>query len=296
MPMPFPFAPTERRRPTVVLLHSSASSRRQWQELIELLEPRFELHAIDLHGHGSRPDWRGAAPMTLADDAALVEPLLAQAGAVHVVGHSYGAAVGVELARLHPDKVLSLAGYEPVLFRALLDDPASAAAAGRLVATFDFMRDRLGVGDASAAARRFIDFWSGDGAWDALPEGRRQALAPRMASVLMQGDALFRKTYDELGLARLHLPMLLLSGSGTVEAARRIGGLLRAALPLAAHEALPRMGHMGPITHAPTVNARIARFLEAAACGRDPRAGFSAAGRATRSPAPSSAGPATLRA
>ena len=62
-------------------------------------------------------------------------------------------------------------------------------------------------------------------------------------------------------LSHLKRPMLCLSGTRTVAATQRIAALLRTALPRALHEALPGMGHMGPVTHAEQVNARIAAFL-----------------------------------
>ena len=107
--------------PTVVLLHSSGSSGRQWDPLIAGLHDRFRLHAVDLHGHGGTPAWQAGRPMSLEDDAALVEPLLLAPGGVHLVGHSYGGALALKLAALHPERVNSVAVYEPVLFRLLLD-------------------------------------------------------------------------------------------------------------------------------------------------------------------------------
>ncbi len=53
---PFDFNAGETsERQTVVLLHSSASSSRQWSALVELLGPRFDVRAVDLHGHGAQP-------------------------------------------------------------------------------------------------------------------------------------------------------------------------------------------------------------------------------------------------
>lgn len=249
--------------PTVVLLHSSASSARQWQDLIATLQPRFRVLAIEFHGHGARPDWRGDSPLTLADDAALVEPLLAEAGGAHVVGHSYGAAVALKLATTHPTSVHSLIAYEPVLFRLLIDDIACRQPAQDVVAVADFLRDRLARDEAFPAAKRFIDFWSGAGSWESLPAGRQHAVATRMRSVLQHFDALFREPPQRAQLVHLRVPMLFLTGARTLTATRRIGELLRAALPVAHHEVLPGMGHMGPITHAADVNRRIAEFLHA---------------------------------
>lgn len=251
------------QRPTVLLLHSSASSARQWEGLVESLQPRFRVRTIEFHGHGARPGWQRDGPFALADDAALAAPLLAESGGAHLVGHSYGAAVALKLATLHPAHVRSVAAYEPVLFRWLIDDDTSPGAAQGIVALADAIRDRVADGDEASAARRFIDFWCGSGAWDSLPIGRREAIATRMHAVLLHFDALFGESPGHAALARLRMPMLFMTGARTVTATRRIAELLRHALPRARHEVLQGMGHMGPITHAAEVNCRIVQFLGA---------------------------------
>ena len=60
------------------------------------------MRAIEFHGHGEQPAWRGNAPMTLADEAALAIPALEEAGGAHVIGHSYGGAVALKLATMRP--------------------------------------------------------------------------------------------------------------------------------------------------------------------------------------------------
>jgi pimeloyl-ACP methyl ester carboxylesterase len=159
--------------------------------------------------------------------------------------------------------VRSVVVYEPVLFRLLFDYNARHAPAQDVLATAASIRNRLACGDAHEAARRFVDFWSGQGAWDALPVTRRQAVAARMPAVEAHFHALFYDTLDRAQLAQLRLPLLFLTGAKTIGATRRIGELLRFVLPYAHHEMLPGMGHLGPVTHAPIVNARIAGFLDA---------------------------------
>ena len=247
---------------TVVLLHSSASSARQWDRLAELLKPRFRVRAIEVHGHGEQQAWRGDTRLALADEAALAVPALEDAGPVHVIGHSYGAAVAIKLATMYPKSVRSLVAYEPVLFRFLFDDVAHHLAAQDVVAVADAMREQLATGENHSAAQTFIDFWSGAGAWNSLPEGKRASIAARMPAVLQQFDALFHEPLQRAQLALLRMPMLFISGARTVAVARAIAELLRPALPCARHEVLPAMGHMGPITHATAVNQRLVEFLQ----------------------------------
>lgn len=247
--------------PTVVLLHSSASSARQWQALREALQPDFRVLAVDLHGHGARPPWPADAPFALADDAALVEPLLRYAP-VHLVGHSYGAAVALKAAALYPRRVLGVVAYEPVLFALLRDDAAPSEPLRAVVTAAEGVSDALRRGDEHAAAHRFVDFWSGASAWQALDAVRQQAIAARMPSVLRHFDALLGESLVA-ELAALAMPMLFLTGTETLPAMRRIGELLRAALPRAQHELVAGMNHMSPVTQPAAINARIEQFLRA---------------------------------
>ena len=181
--------------PTVVLLHSSASSARQWKGVVAALQTRFRVHAVEFHGHGARTAWRGDAPLTLADEAALVAPLLAEAGGAHVVGHSYGAAVALKLATTHPEHVRSVVAYEPVLFRWLIDDTVHHRPAQDVVAIADAIRDRLAMNQKHSAAQRFIDFWSGGGSWESMPGGKQDFIATHMRAVLQHFDALFAEPF-----------------------------------------------------------------------------------------------------
>jgi len=243
----------------VLLLHSSASSARQWDALAQLLAPHHEVHAIDLHGHGAQPAWSASAPMALADEAALAAPLLRGTRGVHLVGHSYGGAVALKLAALHPQLVRSVVVYEPVAFRLLFEDTASHAEVNEVLTLVVDLHERLAHGDLHAAAQRFVSYWSGAAAWDAMPTARRAAVAARMPSVRRHFDAVFAERPARIDGA---VRTLCLSGVDTAASTRRIGQLLRHALPQASHERLPDMGHMGPLTHGPVVNRRIASFLD----------------------------------
>ena len=247
-------------RPPVILIHSSASSSRQWRSLADRLQPRFRALPVDLHGHGVRPEWGGPS-FSLADDAALVLRLLDHFGPAHLVGHSYGGAVALSVAARRPGAVRSLVAYEPVVFSALVGDAAGAPALRDIAATASWIRAQLEDGHPEAAARLFVAFWSGPDAWGELGEAQRAAITARMPSVARHFDALFSEPFPAQALDRLDIPMLFLTGARTVEIARRLAALLDEALPAAVHEALPGMGHMGPITHAAKVNRRIEQFL-----------------------------------
>ena len=248
-------------RPPVVLLHSSGNSPRQWQELVGVLRLDFRVLGVEFHGHGLRPDWPDdARAMTLADDARLAEPLLHLAKGAHLVGHSYGAAVALKLACMHPNLVHSVVAYEPVLFRLLVEDTRQPRFGQEVLRAVKAMRERLADGDALQAARLFVELWT-PGQWGAMSANAQHAMKIRMPSIMRQFPALVGEPFARDVLAHMQVPMLFLTGARTVPIAHRVSQLLRAALPLAEHEELPGMGHLGPITHPRSVNERIRQFL-----------------------------------
>jgi pimeloyl-ACP methyl ester carboxylesterase len=245
----------------VLLLHSSASSAQQWHALVQSIEPRHEVHALDFHGHGAQPAWASARPMRLADDAALARHFLESTQGAHLVGHSYGGAVALHIAARWPHLVRSLVVYEPVTFCLLGEMLPHANVTVEVRGIGAFMRASAARGDAVAAARRFIDFWSGAGTWDQLPPQRQQGFARRVPAVIAHFDALWAEAWPDELAGPSAPPMRVLSGDRSPAAARTLAALLRTRLPHAHHETLAGLGHMGPITDAAVVNARVADAL-----------------------------------
>jgi len=108
--------PANGKAPPVLLLHSSAASRRQWRSFVEAESVRRRCLAPDLIGYGETADRQGRV-FSMAQEMEVVDSLRALAGGpVHLVGHSYGGAVAAAYAQAHADQVLSLTLIEPVLF------------------------------------------------------------------------------------------------------------------------------------------------------------------------------------
>lgn len=252
-------------RDPAVLLHSSASSSRQWSALAEQLAPHFDVRTVDFHGHGAQPAWRGESRLTLADEVALIEPILREAGRVHLIGHSYGGAVALKAARMYPHAVRTLVVYEPVLFGWLFDADGDSGAAREVLALSEALKHNVALGRHYAAAASFIDYWSGAGVWESMDPVRRYAIAARIAAVGSQFDALSDERLPRAAVPGSAAPTLYMTGTQTPASTRRIAQLARAVLPNANHVTLADMGHMGPITHAAKVNRRIHAFLFEAA-------------------------------
>lgn len=257
-----PFAREAGTGPTVVCLHANASHSGQWRGLMDLLAPRFHVVAVDSYGAGKTADWPSRTEIRLADEAALIEPLLARAaGGVHLVGHSYGAAVALKAALVAPARVRSLAVYEPTPF-ALVDRGAPRPNGTEGIQ--DAVRragERLDRGDAPGAARAFIDFWMGQGSFDRMPAERQPAIVEACRNVRRWAHALMTEPATLDDFRRLRMPVLYLVGGRSPGSSRCVADLLVPALPNVQRVDFPQLGHMAPVTQPAPVNEAIAAFL-----------------------------------
>ena len=261
-PSSFPHVREAGTGPAVVCLHSNASSSAQWRALMERLAPDWRVLAPDSLGAGRSPAWPADRVVTLADEVALLAPVFAGAGeSFCLVGHSYGAAVALKAALAHPERVRALALYEPTLFSLLEQaSPGHEAADGIRFAAADAAA-AIDAGDPDAAARRFIDYWMGEGSWQRMPPARQAPIAQSMANVAGWAHALFTEPTPLQAFAALDLPVLYMTGAQSPASARGVARLLAGVLPDVEVVDFEALGHMGPVTHPEVVNEAVAGFL-----------------------------------
>lgn len=232
--------------PTVVALHSSGASGGQWRAYAQALPADVTLHTPDLLGYGGDAAWPAGAPLALDDEALRLVPLLRGAAQpVHLVGHSYGGAVALQLALRWPQFVRSLTLYEPVRFGLLRRSAAAQWREIRCVAAEVGRRVRAGV--LASAAERFVDYWDAPGSFAALPATARQRVAQRVGKVRAEFEALFADPTSTADFAALHVPLRLLVGTRSPAPAQRAAEVLASACPGAALVRLPGAGHLAPM-------------------------------------------------
>jgi len=263
MQPPAPFIRESGAGPAVVCLHSNASSSSQWRALGERLAPRFRVLAPDLLGAGKSPPRRADHRAALQDELELLEPVFERAGeSLMLVGHSYGAAVALVAALARPQRVRAMALYEPTLF-SLIDartpPPNDADGIRGAVAAAGLALD---AGNPDEAARCFIDYWMGDGAWAHTPEARKGAIRESMADVRQWAAALLGEPAPLQDFVGLDMPVLYMSGRNSPASSLGVASLLTRTLPRVQVLAFDGLGHMGPVTHPERVNEAIAGFLE----------------------------------
>ncbi len=96
------FPSTTPKAPRALLVHGTGSSTHSWRDVVPLLQPHFELLAMDLPGHAFTSLPAGgtlSSQLSLPGMARALAQLLAVEGFVPdlVVGHSAGAAIGARL-------------------------------------------------------------------------------------------------------------------------------------------------------------------------------------------------------
>ena len=152
-------------RAPVIALHCSGGTPGQWRPLAAELGPDYELTAPSQYGSEPVGPWTGEHAFTLADEAAPAKALMAIAGRkVHLVGHSYGGGLALHLALARPDKVASLALYEPAAFHLLKQSSADGAVAfAEIIALNRQTADSVMRGAYREAAAAFVNYWAGGG-------------------------------------------------------------------------------------------------------------------------------------
>lgn len=249
----------------VLLLHSSGSSSAQWRALIDRLSTRFRVIAPDLYGYGASALWPGQVSFRLAHEAEIACALLGRIGEpAHVVGHSYGGATALHLARERSDLMCSLAVVEPVAFHLLRGgNGTDARALSEIRTVVAAVADALACGDYAGGFEHFVDYWSGPGAWAAVPAEKRAALAPRLAKVALDFHATLNDPAQIDDFRTLAVPTLVVKGSCSALPTRRICDLLARALPEVSMREIEGAGHMAPLTHRDEVNNLLVAHINA---------------------------------
>lgn len=249
--------------PGVVALHANASTGGQWRSLMDLLAPHYRVLAPDLYGSGGSPDWPSNRVISLRDEVDFIQPVMARAGSPLVlVGHSYGAAVALVAAVLHPERVRAVAVFEPTLFAVLDADGAPPNAGDGIRSVVVDVSASLDVGDQNAAAERFIDYWMGEGSWAYIPEQRKAPIAASVRNIRRWGHALSTESTPLAAFQALDIPVLYMVGKRSPASSRGVAQVLTNTLPRVEVVEFEELGHMGPVTNPDHVNAVIARFLE----------------------------------
>jgi pimeloyl-ACP methyl ester carboxylesterase len=250
----------------VIALHCSGAGAGQWKKLGQALGPTYQVIAPEHYGCEQTGPWIGTHAFTLADEAARTIDIIDQSDRrVHLVGHSYGGGVALHVALARPNGIASLALYEPSAFHLLKAMGYQAAAA--FAEIIDITR-RTGhgviAGDYVGAAKAFVDYWSGPGAWAALKPSVQAALIRWVPKAPLDFRALIDEPTPAIAYAGLRMPVLVMRGEHAPRPTRKIAEVLPDMMPSAELAVVDGAGHMGPLTHGSVVSELIAAHIRVA--------------------------------
>ncbi|MEP7026059.1 MAG: alpha/beta hydrolase [Actinomycetota bacterium] len=227
----------------LVLLHGGMLTiDLNFATLIPGLTGKHQVIGVELQGHGRTADTgREITPAALASD---VVGLLDQLGIdrAHVLGHSMGGAVTLELGVSYPDRVRSLvpasASVRPDGLHEDLTDPARQATSTRMPTQQDFADFQEAYQRLSPHPEHFADF----------------------LTMLSQSTADTRGWSDEQ-LAGITAPTLIVLGDRDFTTAEH-GALMQQLIPGSQLAILPDTTHMQVTRRAELLLPMLARFLD----------------------------------
>jgi len=246
-----------------VLLHSSASTANQWRDLEAVLAPERVVATPEQRGCGGAAPWRGERIFSLAEEAGpIIELIESAGGSSHLVGHSFGGGVALNIARRRPDLLTSLTLIEPTAFHLLQHGTDEDRAAYREVRSVaDGIARSILTGHYRGGMARFVDYWNGHGSWDRMSPGRQDVLAERVAKLPLDFHALLHEEARPDDFRSMTVPTLLIRGTQSPRPAVRVAEMLHRTLPSRTMVKVAGAGHMVPLTHAPEVNPLIRDFI-----------------------------------
>ena len=248
--------------PALVLLHGGLCDRRVWREQVELLAPDFTVIAWDAPGCGESGDPPSA--YDLAGYASCLAGLLTalEATPAHLVGHSWGGGLALQVAVDHPRVVRSLvllAGYAG--WKGSLPAEEVQRRLAKALEVADLAPDRF---DPRSVPGLFSD---------RIPPERARELADVMGEIRPAGTRAMAVAFAEADLRdRLHeitVPTLLLCGADDVRAPAEVADALEAGIPGSTRVTLPGARHEMYLEEPELVAAAVRDFVVSSGPNRD---------------------------
>ena len=252
--------------PPVLFVHCSSGTHRAWSFAFDDVSREHRVLAPDLFGYGESSPWPVHPPRPDVHDMDVLDRLIEDAGEpVHVVGHSYGGALAMELARRSAEAgtglVRSLFLIEPVSFH-LLRTGGMHREWDRVSRVAQRCIDLAERGRSQRAAARYMGFWLGRAKWWLMPRRVRQGIVSTIHKVGDEWSNIFHLDYSPEAYAAVTCPTHLVWGSRTPRPAAAVVELLGDTLPNARVSVIQGAGHMSPFTHREVLRRQILEHLE----------------------------------
>lgn len=196
----------------LVLVHGSMNDYRCWNFQTQVFSAHYRVIAVSLRHYFPEP-WDGQGDdfsiLQHADDVAEFTRVL-DLGPVHLLGHSRGGAVALNVAARHPGVIRTLILEDASGLEALLPDtPESRAMAVEGQKLHERLAADLATGDRETALRAYVDALTRPGRWDELTPERKSSFFDNVATAI---QAEVRPSLSGEAIAKFQFPILMLTG------------------------------------------------------------------------------------
>ena len=171
-----PYFTVQGNGPSIVFIHGSFATDATWKKYCEQLHPHHQCISIKLPGHGGAPEPTDFDAPSEDLELNIIESIIKQhcSEPVHVVGHSYGGVVALNLAMNQAVSIKQLTLFEPVAVWALNNQ--NYASQYQTVSNFLSSYRAAAHNNEPYACQRVIDFWGGKSAFASLPVHIQEAM------------------------------------------------------------------------------------------------------------------------
>jgi pimeloyl-ACP methyl ester carboxylesterase len=206
----------------IVLVHGALNDYRVWYAQVPEFSKKYRVVAVSLrHYYPEKWDGRGddfRISQHASDVANFIKKL--NLGKVHLLGHSRGGAVVLNVATEHPEVIRTLILEDASGMETLLPDtPESQKLAAETKESNDTLKKNLATGDVDMAARVFIDSLGGSGTWAKRSPDQKQVLFDNLGTAVAAAGE--RPPITCAQIQKFDFPILLLNGERSPKTVRR---------------------------------------------------------------------------
>jgi esterase len=247
--------------PPLVLVHGAMTDYRYWYMLVPEFAKNYRVIAVSLrHYYPEKWDGKGddfSYEQHAADVAALIRKL--DLGKVHLLGHSRGGGVVVNVAKTYPEVIKTLILADATGFESMLpettEDEKPANAGRDLVKT---LQKNLADGNVDLAVQVFVDTLNGPGTWASRPTELRQPLYDNLGTAAQMGPAPATSCEQ---VAKFNFPILLVHGARSPKNFAAMSAAIRKCKDIPEPIVIPDAAHNMSRDNSAVFNATLVDFL-----------------------------------
>src|SRR5262249_12210210 len=230
-----------------------------------LLGDSFRAVTTSLLGYGDTEERRTPDDISIERESDVIEAVIQRTGsAVHLVGHSYGGTACLATALRDRTNIASMTLFEATPFT-LLRHSGDLEVCEKVRTMADAYARSCKSGELQAA-RSIIDFYGGDGSFDAFPARMRDYMVATTPTNLIDWSSERGFDLPLAAYAGITAPSLFVRGDRSPPAVQRIAEVLSDAVSRSSLVTIPGASHFMIVTHASDV-ARL--ICEHVATNRD---------------------------